>query len=75
VATSSAHQGEQITVQSSGEADNLGFGFIAGQAVFLGIGGSLLQNTASGSAFQQQIGMALSLSRLLITLGEAILYP
>ncbi len=74
VAINSALQNDAVNIQASGETDNLGFLFTAGQPVYLGNGGGLVQTTQTGTAFQQQIGVALSASRLLIALDEVILY-
>lgn len=73
VAVTSALNGNPITIQTNGEADNAGFGFTAGSRVFLGNAGALVQSP-TGTAFEQQIGMALSDSRLLISMDEVIIY-
>lgn len=72
LAVTSALAGNQVSIQSSGEIDNAGWAFTPGTPIFLDSGGGLAER-ATGTAFDQQIGVALSATRLFINLGDPIL--
>lgn len=71
VTTGAASQGTDVQVQSAGELQDDSFAFLPG-AIWLGPNGALTQ-IVPAQGFAQQLGVALSPTRLLIELGAPIL--
>ncbi|TXN33884.1 hypothetical protein [Methylobacterium sp. WL19] len=70
VSSNAADQGDDLRVVSLGEITELSWGFVPGP-VFLGVGGSLVQ-TPPSIGFIQQMGVALSTTKLLVALSAPI---
>jgi hypothetical protein len=73
VAVTSATTGNTFTVQQAGSFDNNGWSFTPGSAVFLGYAGALSDTLPMGAAFQQQMGVSMTNSRLLVEVGLPII--
>jgi len=73
VAITSATAGNSIQVQQEGVLVNNGFLFTAGEAVFLGAAGALVQ-TPNAGAFELPLGVALSSSELAVQIGLPIVF-
>ena len=75
VATTSATTGNTISVQQVGVVNNNGFLFTAGESVFLGLVGALIQTVPSDTPgnFSVMMGVALSASQLELQIGTPVI--
>lgn len=64
--------GDLVSLQQEGFLDHNGWSFTAGQRVFVGTNGALVQTLPPGAIFMQSVGIMLSPTRLLINIEAPI---
>lgn len=72
VTTGAAGSGASVTVQRNDVLTHSGWAWTPGAAVFLGIDGALVQTLAPGSLFLKPIGLALTATRLMLSIQPAM---
>lgn len=73
ITVAAAALGATVVVQQRGVLEHAGWAWAAGQPVFLGLGGALVQTPAPGAVFMMLIGQALTATRLLVNPQPALI--
>ena len=73
ITVAAAALGATVVVQQRGVLEHTGWAWAAGQPVFLGLGGALVQTPAPGAVFMMLIGQALTATRLLVNPQPALI--
>jgi hypothetical protein len=73
VAITSVQAGQVINVQQIGLIDNLGWSFVPGMTLYLGLIGALVQ-TPNAGVFELSMGTAISATQIREQIGEPIIF-
>jgi hypothetical protein len=73
VSTNAASGGGNVTVQRQRSLTHSGWAFTAGQPVYLGLAGALVQTVPVGALFIQVVGVALTSTSLLVAIQPPVL--
>lgn len=72
ITTGAAASGAPATVQRNDVLDHAGWAFVPGMAVFLGLNGMLVQAPDPSGVFLKPIGVALTATRLMLSIQPAM---
>lgn len=72
ITTGAAVSGAAATVQRNDVIEHAGWTWAAGDPIFLGLGGALVQSPAPGAVFLKPLGLALTATRVMLAIQPAM---
>lgn len=72
IATNSASGGQAVNLSRAGEVTNGGWSWTPGQTLWAALDGGIVSSPPAGAAWWQQLGIALSATKMLVTIEPPI---